>query len=74
MIRDESDEVLQELFNSHKNRYKNNLESIKSSEFDFDYVHFMYCKCHKTNPNHGVTSVVSPNWIKNKKIKYEFHQ
>ena len=37
-INDESDEVIKELLDSLKNRYQNNLESIKSSEFDFDYV------------------------------------
>ena len=36
MIDDEADEVIKELFNSVKNRYQNNLESMKSSEFIFD--------------------------------------
>ena len=26
---------------------------MKSSEFVFDYVHVLYYKCHKINPNHG---------------------
>ena len=55
MINDEADEVIKELFVSFKNRYQNNLESMKGSEFD--YVQLLYCKCHKTNPN----------WIKNRK-------
>ena len=33
MINDEADEVMKELFDSPKNRYQNNLESMKSSEF-----------------------------------------
>ena len=36
MISDEADKVIQELFNSLKNRYQNNLELIKVSEFVFE--------------------------------------
>ena len=39
MINDEADEVIKELFDSLKNRYQNNLESMKGSEFVFNYVH-----------------------------------
>ena len=38
MINDEADKVIKELFNSLKNRYQNNLESIKGSDFFFEYV------------------------------------
>ena len=38
MINDETDEVLKELFDSLKNRYQNNLESMKGNDFVFDYV------------------------------------
>ena len=41
MINDEADEVIKELLNSLKNRYQNNLESMKGSEFVFDYVHLL---------------------------------
>ena len=51
MINGETDEVIEELFDSLKNRYQNNLESMKGSEFVFDYVHLLYCICHKINPN-----------------------
>ena len=44
---DEADEVIKELFDSFKNRYQNNLESVKGSEFDFDYVYLLYYKCHR---------------------------
>ena len=53
MINDEVSEVIIELFNSLKNRYQSNLESMKGSEFVFDYVHLLFCKCHKTNLNRG---------------------
>ena len=38
MINDEADKVIEQLFDSLKNRYQNNLESIKGKEFVFDYV------------------------------------
>ena len=49
MINDNANEVIKELFELLKNRYQNNLESM----FIFDYVHLLYYKCHKINPNHG---------------------
>ena len=47
MFNDEADEVIKELFDSLKNGYQNNLESMKGSELVFDYVHLLYYKCHK---------------------------
>ena len=38
MIADETDEVIKQLFDSLKNRYQNNLESMEGSEFVFDYI------------------------------------
>ena len=51
IINDEEDEVIKELFDSHRNRYQNNVVLMKASEFVFDYVHLLYYKCHKINPN-----------------------
>ena len=51
MINDEADEVIKELFDSLKNIYQNNLDSMKGSEFIFNYVHLLYYKCDKINPN-----------------------
>ena len=59
MTNDETDEVIKELFDSLKNRYQNNLESMKGSEFAFDYVHLLYYKCHKTNQNFGGSYIIS---------------
>ena len=53
MINDEADKVINEIFDSLKNRYQNNLESMEGIEFVFDYVHLLYYKCHKINPNRG---------------------
>ena len=44
MINDEADEV-----KSLEIRYQNNLEKMKGSNFFFDYVHFLYYKCHEIN-------------------------
>ena len=67
MINDETDEVIKELFDSLKSRCQNNLELIKVSEFVFDYVHLLYYKCHKINPDRGGSYIHSPDWIKSKK-------
>ena len=40
---------------------------MKDSKFVFDYVHLLYYKYHKINPNRGGSYIDSPNWIKNKK-------
>ena len=39
---------------------------MKGSDFVFDYVHLLYYKCHKINPNRGGSYIDSPDWIKNK--------
>ena len=67
MINDKADEVIKELFQSLKNRYQNNLESMKGSEFVFDYVHLLYHTYHKINLNHGGLYLDSPDWETNKK-------
>ena len=60
MINDETDEIIKEIFHSLKNRYQNNLESIKDSEFLFNYVHLLNYKYHKINTNHDGSYVDSP--------------
>ena len=67
MINFEAYEVIKDLFDSLKDRYQNNLESIKRSEFGFDCVHLLHYKCHKINPNRGRSYIDSLDWIKSKK-------
>ena len=67
MINDKADEVIEELFKSLKSRHQNNLKLMKGSEFVFDNVHLLYCKCHKIKLNRGGSYVYSLDWIKNKK-------
>ena len=40
---------------------------MESSEFVFNFVHLLYYKCHKINPNCGGLYKDFPDWIKNKK-------
>ena len=40
MINDEVNEIIKELLHSLKNRYQNNLESMKVSKFVFDHKKF----------------------------------
>ena len=68
MISNEADEIIKRLFDSLKNRYQNNFQSVRDSEFFFDYVHLLYYKCHKINFNRGGSYIVSPYQIKNKKV------
>ena len=58
---------LKKLFDSLKNRYQSNLQSMRGSEFVFDYVQLLYYKCHKINPVCGGSYMESPDCIKNKK-------
>ena len=67
MINHEADKFIKQIFDSLKNRYENNLKSIKGSEFLFDDVHLLYYKCYKRNPNCGGSYIDSPDWIKIKK-------
>ena len=68
MISDEADEVIKNLFDSLKNRYQNNLQSMRGSEFVFDYFQLLYYKRHRINVNSGGSYIDSPDWIKSKKV------
>ena len=52
MINDKSNKVIEELFQLLLSSCQIQLEtSMKGSDFVFDYVHLLYYKCHKVNPN-----------------------
>ena len=74
MINDEADYVIKELFDSFKNKYQNNLESMKGSKFVFDYVYLFYYKCHKINPNRGRSYTDSLDRIKKQKRNNKSYQ
>ena len=62
IINHKADEVVEELFELLLNRYQINFqESMKGSEFVFNYVSLLYYKCHKINPNCGGLYVDSPD-------------
>ena len=61
MISDGADEVIKKLFDSLKNRYQNNLQSMRDREFVFGYVQLLCYKCHKTNLNRGWSYRDSPD-------------
>ena len=67
MMNDKADEIIEEPFNPLKNRSQNNLESLKGSEFVFNYVCLLYYKCHEINPDRGGS-------YKNKKNNSNSHQ
>ena len=43
------------------------MEGSDSMKGIFDYVHLLYYKCHKINPNRSGSYIDSPDWLKNKK-------
>ena len=57
MINDEADEV----YKSLKNGYQKFFESMKGTEFVFDYINLLYYKCHKINPNCCGSYIDSPD-------------
>ena len=67
MINDEAHQLIKELFDSLKKRYQNKVDSMKGSDFVFNYAHLLYYKWHKTHTNCGGSYIDSPDWIKSKK-------
>ena len=67
MISNEADEVIKKLFDSLKNSYQNNLESMRGSNFVLDYFQLLYYKCYKINVNCGGSHIDYLDWIKNRK-------
>ena len=64
----ETDEIIEEIFNSLLQRYQEGLEeSMKASEFVFDSVNSYYYKLHKISLNKGGSYIDSPKWLQNKK-------
>ena len=66
MINDKADEVIKEILHLLRNRYQNDLKSMKGNEIVFDYVQLLYYKRQNINPNCGGSYMDSPEWVKNK--------
>ena len=67
MIYQNTDEVIEEHFESLLNSYQIGLQtSMRCIDFIFDCIYLLYYKCCKINPNCGGSYIDSPNWIKTK--------
>ena len=68
MINAEADEVMNKSFKLIQNGYQNSLELMRGGEFLLNYVHSLYYKRHKINPNRSRPCIESSSdWITNKK-------
>ena len=74
MIRDEADEVIQELFDLPKGKYQNILKSMRSREFVLNNVHLLWYKCFRINFNRGRSFFRFLCLDKKWKSNDEFHQ
>ena len=55
------------LFDSLRSRYQGNLEtSMRGSDFIFDSIQLMYCKCHKVSFKCDGSYIDYTDWIKKK--------
>ena len=61
----DTNEVVNELFESLFSRYQDNLKAFRGSDFVFDSVQVLYYNCHKVNFKRGGSYIDSPDWIKN---------
>ena len=65
---DNTNEVVNELFESFLSRYQIGLEILmKGSNFIFDSVELLCYKCYKISLKLGESYIDFPDWIKNKK-------
>ena len=69
MIDNETDEIIEKLFESHLQRYQKDLEEkMRGSEFVFDSVDLLYYELYKISLNRGRSYIDSLKWLKNKKV------
>ena len=67
MMSSETDEIIEELFESLLQKYQKRLEkSIRGSEFIFDHVDALYYNLNKIRLSRGGSYIDSPKWLKNK--------
>ena len=68
MMGSETDEIIEDLFDSSLQRYQKGLEeSMKGSEFVFDGVDSLYYKLHKIILKRWRSCTDSLEWLRNKK-------
>ena len=65
----ETDDVINELFNSFCRRYQEGLQTkMKGNSFTFERIDLLEYHLHKISLNRGSSYINSPEWIKNKKV------
>ena len=65
----ETDDVINELFNSFHRRYQEGLQrKMKGSSFTFERIDLLEYHLHKISLNRGSSFISSPEWIKNNKV------
>ena len=63
----DASKVVYERFESLRSKHQVNLEtSMRGSNFIFDSVQLMYCKCHRVYFSRGGLHTDSSEWIKKK--------
>ena len=69
MIGHETDEIVEELFDSLLQKYQCALENRQEGSNNvFDSIDGLYYKLHKTSLHRGGSYIDSPEWLKNKKV------
>ena len=65
----ETEDVINELFNTFRKRYQEGLETkMKGSSFTFERIDLLEYHLHKISLNRGSSYIDSPIWIKNKGV------
>ena len=68
MIGNETDEIIEKLFESLLKSYQKDLEeSMRGSEFVSDSINLLYYHLQKIGLKRGGSYIDSPKWLKNKK-------
>ena len=64
----ETEDVINELFNTFRRRYQGLETKIKGSSFIFEGIDLLEYHLHKISLNRGSSYIKSPEWIKNKGV------
>ena len=68
MIGSETDEIIEDLFESFLQKYQEGLEELmRGSEFAYDSVDALYYNLNKVNLSRGGSNIDSPKWLKTKR-------
>ena len=68
MMGSETDEIIEEIFESLLQSYQTNLEeSMRGSEFVYDSVYALHYNLNKVSLSRDGSDIDSPKWLKNKK-------